>query len=109
MAEPELERFINEILDEKQLPGVTPEVRIQLVTDLKERLLDQINRALITALPEVKIVEFNTLLDDETVSDESIQQFIADSGVDVQKVTLQTMLRFSELYLGRPGSSKKAV
>jgi hypothetical protein len=109
MADPELDRFINQILDEKQLSGVTPEVRVQLVADLKERLLDQINRALITALPEEKIVEFNLLLDDETASDEAIRQFITNSGVDVQKVTLQTMLRFSELYLGRQGLSGKVA
>lgn len=109
MKSDELDRFINEILDEKQLLGVTPEVRVQLVSDLKERMLDQINRALITALPDDKMTEFNTILDDETVSDEAVTQFIATSGVDVQKVTIQTMLRFSELYLGRPGSSEKAA
>lgn len=109
MKSDELDRFINEILDEKQLSGVTPEVRVQLVADLKERLLDQINRALITALPDDKMTEFNTLLDDETISDDAVTLFIAGSGVDVQKVTIQTMLRFSELYLGRPGSSGKAA
>ena len=99
MNSDELDKFINEILAAKQLPGVTDEVRTQLVADLRERLLDQINRALVNALPDEKINEFNTLLDDETLSDEAVQQFIASSGVDVRRITLQTMLRFSELYL----------
>lgn len=96
----EMDKFINQILDAKQLSGVTDDVRQQLVADLKQRLLDQINRALIDALPEEKAAAFDSLLDDETIDDGAVQQFIAESGVDVKRVTLQTMLRFSELYLG---------
>jgi hypothetical protein len=96
----EMDKFINQILDAKQLSGVTDGVRAQLVADLRERLLDQINRALVDALPEEKVAEFNSLLDDETIDDGAIQQFIAQSGIDVKRVTLQTMVRFSELYLG---------
>lgn len=99
MADDELDKFINEILDAKQLSGVTADVRTQLVSDLKQRLLDQINRALVDAMPDDKITEFNNLLDDENLSDEAVQQFITESGVDVSGVTLQTMLRFSELYI----------
>ena len=99
MADDELDKFINEILDAKQLSGVTADVRTQLVSDLKQRLLDQINRALVDVMPDDKITEFNNLLDDENLSDEAVQQFITDSGVDVSGVTLQTMLRFSELYI----------
>lgn len=98
----EMDKFINQILDAKQLSGVTDDVRLQLVDDLKQRLLDQINRALVDALPEEKISVFNSLLDDDTIDDVAIQQFIAESGVDVKGVTLRTMLRFSELYLGVP-------
>ncbi len=103
MQQDELDKFINQILDEKQLSGVNDEVRVQLVADLKERLTDQINRALIEAIPEQKIDELNNLLDDDSVTDEQIHKFITDSGVDDKKVALETMLRFGELYLGRQG------
>ncbi|MEP7205093.1 MAG: hypothetical protein ABI716_02780 [Candidatus Saccharibacteria bacterium] len=107
MADKELDDFINQILDEKQLDGVSDVVREQLVADLKERLLDQINRALIEELPPLKLDEFNNLLDDETLSDEQIQRFVADSGVDINRVTLRVMMEFSELYLGRHGLDEK--
>jgi hypothetical protein len=103
----EMDAFINQILDAKQLSGVTDEVRTQLVADLKQRLLDQINRALIDALPDEKIEAFNTLLDDDAIDDVTVQQFITDSGVDVKRVTLRTMLQFSELYLGTPKEGAK--
>lgn len=99
MAEDELDKFIDEIITRKQLPGVTEDVRVQLVADLKNRLLEQINRALIDALPDDKLDEFNNLLDLGTNSDDELQQFMSQSGVDVQNVTVKTMLLFRDLYL----------
>lgn len=99
MAGGELDRFIADILEAKKLSGITDDVRAQLISDLKQTLLDQINRALIEALPEEKLNEFNAMLDDSNVTDDAIQQFIMNSGVDVQKVTTQTMLLFRGLYL----------
>lgn len=99
MADRELDQFIYTMLDAKQLPGITNEVRAQLVTDLKQRLLDQVNRALIDALPEDKIELFDHLLDDPDISDAQIQQFIVEAGVDVKQITTATMLRFYDLYV----------
>lgn len=100
----ELDKFINEMLNAKQLSGVTDEVRVQLVADLRERLLDQINKSLIDALPDEKIDEFEAMIDNESVNDDDIQQFIVNSGVDVKSVTSSTMIRFYELYVSRPGN-----
>ncbi len=99
MAGDELDKFIRDILNQKQLSGVSPEVEKQLVADLKERLIDQINRAIIDAMPEDKMDEFNQMLDSD-VDDAQIQQFVANSGVDTRQVTIETMLRFRSLYLG---------
>lgn len=95
----ELDNFISSILDAKQLSGVTDDVRADLVEDMRDRLLDQINRALIDSMPDDKIDQFNSLLEQDGVSDEQLQQFITDSGVDIPTVTAATMLRFRELYL----------
>ncbi|MDB5184127.1 MAG: hypothetical protein JWO07_808 [Candidatus Saccharibacteria bacterium] len=99
MNSEELDRFIRDMLAQKDLPGVNDDVREQLVTDLKERLLDQVDRAIVDAIPEDKIDDFNALLDQSDVSDETIQNYVVQSGVDVQQVTINTMLRFRDLYL----------
>ena len=96
----QLDDFINQVITDKNLSGLTDEVREQLVEDLRQRLMDQIDRAIIDALPEDKAIEFSNKLDDENFGDEQVQQFMNDSGVDMQGVTLATMLRFRELYLG---------
>ncbi len=92
--------FVKEMIDAKAWsPGIDTAGREQLESDLKQRLMDQINRAVITAIPEDKIDGFNELLD-RNPTDEEIQQYVTESGVDAQQVTLETMLRFRELYLG---------
>lgn len=95
----QLDTFISEILELKQLPGINNEAKQLLIAQMRERLLDMINRALIDALPEEKVAEFSALLDSEAVSDEEVQTFIAESGVDVKTITAKTMLAFRDLYL----------
>lgn len=95
----ELDMFINDILDVKGLSGVDDEVRQQLKTDMQNELLDQINRALIGAMPDERIDGFNQLLDADP-SHAKLESYIVESGVDVKKVTIETMLRFRALYLG---------
>ena len=97
-----LDKFIEDILANKNLSGMTDEARIYLVDDLKSKLLDQINRALIDELSEDQTNQLNNILDDESVTDEKVQQFIVDSGVDVSKITARTMLFFRDLYLQTP-------
>jgi len=102
MAEDSLDNFINEILTKKQLPGMTDDVKIQLVDDLKERLLDQVNRAIVNSLPDDKINEFNDFLDTQDRTEEEMQQFISNTGVEIKSITAQTMLVFRDLYLQTP-------
>ena len=99
MDQDALSNFINDIIDAKNFKTLDSDVRQQLEQDLKNRLLDQIDRAVLGALPENKIDGFNDLLD-RNASQQEIQQYIANSGVDTKKITLETMLRFRSLYLG---------
>lgn len=98
----QLDQFIKEIIDTKQLPGITEEAKAGLLEEMRERLLDMLNRALVEALPEDKLAGFSALLD-EDASDEQVQNYIVENGVDVQKVTAQTMLAFRTLYLQPAG------
>ena len=99
MDQDALSKFINDIIDAKNFKTLDGDVRQQLEKDLKNRLLDQIDRAVLGALPENKIDGFNELLDRDA-SKQEIQQYVATSGVNTKKITLETMLRFRSLYLG---------
>lgn len=95
-----VEQFIDQLITDKGVSGLTDEVRAELRTDLTQRLMDQIDRAVINALPEEKAIELSEKLDDENFGDDQINDFVRDSGVDVQRISLETMLKFRELYLG---------
>lgn len=99
MDQDALSKFINDIIDAKNFKTLDGDVRRQLEQDLKNRLLDQIDRAVLEAVPEDKIDGLNDLLDRDA-SQQEVQQYIANSGVDTKKITLETMLRFRSLYLG---------
>ncbi len=99
MNQDAISKFISDIIDAKGYKTLDSDVRRQLEQDLKNRLLDQIDRAVLEALPENKIDGFNNLLD-RGASQQEVQQYIATSGVDTKKITLETMLRFRSLYLG---------
>lgn len=99
MNQDAISKFISDIIDAKGYKTLDSDVRRQLEQDLKNRLIDQINRAVLEALPENKIDGFNDLLD-RGASQQEVQQYIATSGVDTKKITLETMLRFRSLYLG---------
>lgn len=96
----DVDKFIDQLITDKQLSGVTDEVRVELKQDLTQRLLDQIDRAVIDALPEDKATELSEKLDDDNFSSDDATKFIQESGVDMQNVALVTMLRFRDLYLG---------
>ena len=99
MNQDALSKFINDLIDAKGYKTLDSDVRRQLEQDLKNRLIDQIDRTVLEALPENKIDGFNDLLD-RGASQQEVQQYIANSGVDTKKITLETMLRFRSLYLG---------
>ena len=95
-----IDQFLGQILDDKKLTIDTPEVREQLIKDLRSRLMSQIDRAMINALSEDQLRQLNELLDREGVQDSEIQDFFRQSGINGEQVALNTMMRFRQYYLG---------
>lgn len=103
-----VEQFIDQLLDTRGVEA-EGEVREQLKQDMRQRLLDQIDRAVINALPEDKLEELSAKLDDENFSDDEMFKFVSESGVDAQRIALETMLQFRYLYLGEDGGRAAPV
>lgn len=99
-----IKQFVEDMIAQAGVSAMSSDAARQyLVDDLTQRLLDQIDRALVEALPDGSVAAFNALLDREETSPEQIQKFISDAGVDVQRVTMSTMLQFRDLYLQNVG------
>jgi hypothetical protein len=100
MAQDELDSFVDSLIERKNLKGLTPEGREDVANELKELLVEQINRAIIDALPDDKLDELDELTSKDGYTAEDMQKFIADSGVNVAKITTETLLYFESFYLG---------
>jgi hypothetical protein len=56
-------------------------------------------------LTDEQLDAFNAQLDQPDLPDDATEKFLIDNGVDIQKVTARTMLRFRDLYL-QPASGR---
>ncbi len=94
-----IDDFIESLLVDKGITDVDPEVKAELKEDMKNRLLDQINRAAIMQLSEEKAAELAELVDNPEFTNEKMTEFIQNSGVNLTEVALDTMLKFRGFYL----------
>lgn len=100
MDQPELDSFVESLIDEKNISGLTPEGRAQIAGEIKDELVQQINRAVLMELPDEKLDEIDQKLDAGEIAPEELQRIVQDSGVDIAKITTETMLYFKAFYLG---------
>ena len=96
-----IDDFIESLLNDKGITDTPADIRKELAEDMKNRLIDQINKAAIMELSEEKAKELNSLLDDPAFTNEKMTEFMQNSGVNLTEVALDTMLRFRNFYLGQ--------
>lgn len=95
-----VDEFIEQLLIDKGITDVEPDIREELKSEMKERLMDQINRAAIMQLSEDKAAELASKVDDPNFTNEQMTEFMQNSGVNLTEVALETMLQFRNFYLG---------
>ena len=100
MNQPELDAFVNSLIDRKNIAGLTPEIRANVASEIKDLLIQQINRAVLERLPDEKLDELNRRMDSGDFGAEDVQLFVNNSGVDIPKIVAETMLYFEAFYLG---------
>ena len=71
-----------------------------MIDEMTEMLLDKIDRAAIGALPEDKAIELADGLDKGTIKPEDVTKFMQDAGLNLEEISLITMMQFRDLYLG---------
>lgn len=98
-ADKELDKFMSDLIDEKKLDGVDDEIKKELIVDMKERFADILDRRMVDALPDDRVEGFSQLLDRDDIDNAVLQQYLIDAGVEVQQVTVRTLLEFREIYL----------
>lgn len=95
-----IDAFLEGLLIEKNLGEMDEDTKKEMLADLKERLYEFINRAILESLPEEKLAEINSMADDNTINSEILTQKVEASGIDATKITIEAMDKFREVYLG---------
>lgn len=90
--------FAKKLLEEKQLTNVDAEVFEQLQNDLVEKIEDRINMVILAHMPEDKLVEFERVLDGDSL--EEIQFFCEKNISNAQEIISAELLAFRKTYLG---------
>lgn len=94
----ELEQFVDKLMEEKQLPELTPEIKAQMKSDLISRVEDRINAALIANMNAEQMKQFDTVL--EANEEAEVQQFLKDAIPDLETVLATALINFRATYLG---------
>lgn len=100
MNEDNFDRFVNSLIEDKKLTGLTEEDRKLVAAEIKDLISEEINRALLMELSNEKLEELDQRMDQGPISEEEMQEFLLNSGVDVAKVTTKTLMNFRAFYLG---------
>ena len=100
MNDNNFDRFVNSLIVEKDLKGLTPEGREQVAAELKNLISEEVNRAILMELSDEKLDELDKLMNDGPLSESEMQDFLRNSGVDIPKVTTKTLMYFRSFYLG---------
>lgn len=97
-----IDLFIEGLMTEKGVDAPTDEIRATVHADLKNQLLTELDRALVSALPEDKLAELSqTAENNEGALDPNlVADAIASANLDTVEIIGTTMKRFGETYLG---------
>lgn len=95
---PAAQKFVDTLIERKNIQGVDEDVLLQLKSDLLKSLERQVNRALIESLNQDQLAKFEHLID--THQNAKLQEFLIHQGVDVQAVVARVMMAFQNAYIG---------
>lgn len=95
-----VDKFLEQLLIDKGITDLDPDVKSDLINDMRSHLMEQINEAAILYLDEQKATELKSLVESPDFTEEKMSEFMQNSGVDFTKVTLEVMTNFRKNYLG---------
>lgn len=93
------ESFVEQLIEERRFPDLTPEVRVELKKDLINRLDSFIAAKVIVALSDEDVLKFEQMLKDNRPAEE-LQKFTVEHVPDFTTFLTNVLLEFRGVYLG---------
>lgn len=97
-----IDLFVMGIMEEKGIKSDSEELRTDIFNDLKTRLMEEIDRSLVSALPDEVLDELSKEItaNDGKLDPAVVAEKVTESGIDTEDVIGKTMAKFREIYLG---------
>ncbi len=90
--------FVDKMMADKGLGAMSAEQQEELRKNLRVKVEEQIEQAMLRALSDAQLLELEKLVDDG-VSDEELDAFFENSGADFTKAAEQAMAEFRKAFL----------
>ena len=94
-----LERFAENLLQEKELANIDQETRDVMRADLVDRLEKVTNKVIVDSLPDDKLMELEALVD-KKASQEELRDFVGANVPEIEDKLTDAYFDFRRLYLG---------
>jgi hypothetical protein len=91
--------FLNKMLTDAGMDTTSPEVREQMMNDLKNRLEERFFATILSNLSEEKVTELRELTE-KGADQDKMGQFITGNIPNADELFAQSMLSFRDTYLG---------
>lgn len=85
---------------ESKTPFASDDLKEQMAVEVRGKLDDTIRLQLVSAMTPEQIEDYQTLLENDSVTDEAILAFINKCNINVNEVTQVALTRFRIAYLG---------
>lgn len=95
----EVNKYVDQLIDQRGFPDLTPEVREELRKDLLARLDEFIMAKVVSSLTDEQVASFESMLK-EGKTGEEVQAFISSNVPDFTNFLTNAMLEFKNVYLG---------
>ncbi len=104
-----IDLFIVGLMDEKGISYGDEPYKTDIFQELKTRLLTELDRAMVAALPDDKLDEFSKIVaKDGKINPDVVAKAVVDAGVNVEEVAGTTMAKFREIYLNGAAENEEA-
>ena len=94
-----LAKFVDALLQQKPGELRTPAEQKQYRELLMHQLDDQLTRDLFSRLPDDKLIEANSMLDDSSTKAEDYDRLFSEAGIDLEQSFTETAKKFTQEYL----------
>lgn len=94
-----VEKVVDELIAEKGLDKIQDEQKAELKKTLSEQLIKRINLAILRDLPDDKFEEFDRISKKKGVDYEELQDIVADSNLDTDKIIKEEVEGFRKMVL----------